>query len=48
MGRYQLHVVDALARHLQASAPLASDGASALATLAIIDDIAARIPGPLS
>jgi predicted dehydrogenase len=44
MARYQLHVVDAIARHLERGTPLASDGESALATLAIIDDIAARVP----
>ncbi len=48
MDRYQLHVVDALARHLEHGAPLASDGESALATLAIIEDIMARMPGPRS
>lgn len=48
MARYQLHVVDALARHLESGAPLASDGESALATLAIIEDIAARMPRPHS
>lgn len=33
LGRYGLHVLDALIRHLDGEAPLASDGSSALATL---------------
>lgn len=45
MARYQLHVAEALAAHLQHGTPLASDGESALATLAIIEDIVARLPG---
>lgn len=46
MGRYQLHVMDALARHLDSGAPLASDGESALGTLAIIEAIVARLAAP--
>jgi predicted dehydrogenase len=44
MGRYQLHVADALASHLAHGAPLASDAQSALASLAIIEDIVKRMP----
>jgi len=43
MGRYQWHVCEALHRHLDANAPLLSDGANALATLRVVERILAPI-----
>lgn len=39
MGRYQLHALDSLYRHLTDGAPLVSDGQSALATQMLVEDI---------
>jgi predicted dehydrogenase len=43
MGRYQWHVLEALLQHLDTGQPLASDGASALNTLSIIDAILSHL-----
>jgi len=39
LKRYQWHTVDALYRHLEEGAPLNSSGASALATLRVVDHV---------
>lgn len=39
MGRYQWHVLESLHRHLSNGVPLASDGASAIATQVLVENI---------
>jgi len=46
MNRYQWHVLEGLAAHLDHALPLASDGFSALRTLEIVHTISSRLTNP--